>query len=71
MSVFWVALLPARFFILLDSVSTSNMDAELFAIDNILNQDDYQAAISHTGNGGLRIGIILRTEPLLQMAIEE
>lgn len=31
----------------------------------------FKAAIVHTGNGGLRIGIILRAEPLLSMAIED
>ena len=42
----------------------TTLDAELFAIDNILNQDDYQAAITHTGSNGLQIGMILRIEPL-------
>ena len=33
-----------------------NQDAELFAIDNILNQDDYQSAITHASSSGLKIG---------------
>ena len=44
----------------LHSISQQNQDAELFAIDNILNQDDYQTAISHASASGLKIGLVSR-----------
>lgn len=43
-----------------EQIVQPNQDAELFAIDNILNQADYQGAVSHASSNGLRIGRVLK-----------
>ena len=48
--------------IILRNFWQQNQDAELFAIDNILNQDDYQSAITHASSSGLKIGKLLNNE---------